>query len=50
LLIESTVDTSDMVNGYWVKSHLLQPDILVQSLDDPKLGRVVKEVVPSEDS
>lgn len=27
-----------MVNGEWVLAHLVKPDVVVESLDDPALG------------
>ncbi|KAM0755647.1 P-loop containing nucleoside triphosphate hydrolase protein [Meredithblackwellia eburnea MCA 4105] len=32
------VDTSDMLNGNWIREHLTEPTVIIRSVEDPTLG------------
>lgn len=35
------VDGSDMINGEFIRNHLVTPDVIIESIDDPVLGSSV---------
>lgn len=37
-MIISIVDGSDMINGEFIRNHLVTPDVIVESIDDPVFG------------
>lgn len=41
LLVNCAVDGSDMLNGEYIREHLVEPTVRVESVDDPAFVNMV---------